>query len=104
MWFIRAGLAPPTLPLRKLAATLKEFSFTEENQIFHAYISRVRDAFAEIIKGMNCKQISHALSTFWPTGKTAQENLLGVTAFCLTSTSSSENVYDRVHTGCKDVF
>lgn len=50
LWFVRSGLAPPNIPAQTLAAFLTDFPKEEMQPISACYISRVRDAFAEIIK------------------------------------------------------
>jgi len=75
VWMIRAALAPPNIPVRKLSGMFRDFSVVETNQMSHSYISKARDAFVEIIKGMNRKQLSHALSASLPAGEPAQESM-----------------------------
>ena len=56
----------PLCPTADLSDMLKEFNIVETSQVSYSYISQIRDAFAEIIKGMNCKQITQTVATSLP--------------------------------------
>ena len=56
LWFVRAGLADPSIPMQTLRDIFFDFPIHAEQAISHTYISRVRDAFAEILKGLNRRE------------------------------------------------
>ena len=64
MWFIRAGLSPPGVPLRKVTEFLNDFPRVETKSISHSYVGEVRDAFCEIIlekrRADLCQQLAAA--------------------------------------------
>ncbi len=70
MWFIRVAFAPPGLSLRALSEFCRDFPEVESKAISHEYVSRIRDAFAEVVKGLNRQEIALAA------GRSPKEPLL----------------------------
>ena len=63
MWHIRVAFAPPQLALRALSALCRDFATNSAPVISYEYVSRVRDAFAEIVKKLNRQQISESVAS-----------------------------------------
>ena len=63
LWFVRAGLAAPTLPVRTVADLCRDFPAEECKNISHYKVGRVRDAFCEIVKRLNRKSIAEDMSS-----------------------------------------
>ena len=62
IWFLRAGLASPTLPMRTLSEFCKDFPREETCNISHVYVGAARDAFCQIIKEFNRNEVVAMLS------------------------------------------
>ena len=64
-WLLRAGLAPPNLPVRRLVDMCRDFNVVEEASIGKTSVIKSRDAFCEVIKGLNLnlKQVAAAVSS-----------------------------------------
>ena len=58
MWKIRVGLGPPQVPLRTLTLFCQDFDLLPSQTISHELISRLRDAFAEVVKKQNKEELS----------------------------------------------
>ena len=61
IWFVRAGLADPSLSLRTLSDLYFELPMQAARAISHQYIGRVRDSFVEILKGMAKQEVGDLL-------------------------------------------
>jgi hypothetical protein len=57
LWFLRVAFAPPNVSLRALTEFCRDFSADQSSVISHEYVSRVRDAFAQILRGLAQKQV-----------------------------------------------
>lgn len=56
-WFVRVAFAPPNVSLRALTEFCRDFSAAQSSVISREYVSRVRDAFAQILRGLAQKRI-----------------------------------------------
>ena len=57
LWYVRVGLADPSLPAQTLSSFCKDFPLQETKTISASYVSTVRDAMAEVVKGHSYDQI-----------------------------------------------
>ena len=62
MWFVRVAFSSPCLALRALATFCRDFPLVEQAVISHEYVARVRDAFAEILKMLNRRELAAAVA------------------------------------------
>ena len=54
LWWVRAGLSPPGIPLRQVHEFLASCSSTEqEGPLSHTSVAAARDAFAEVLRALN---------------------------------------------------
>lgn len=59
---LRVGLSPPELSLRMLANFLRDMPLVQQARVIsHEYAARVRDAFAELVKGLGKEQVAQAM-------------------------------------------
>ena len=58
LWFVRIGMASPSIPARTLASILADIPQHESAGVSHWYIGRVRDAFAELLKLLQVAELS----------------------------------------------
>eukprot|EP00959_Pyramimonas_sp_CCMP1952_P159587 3338133-Pyramimonas_sp.AAC.1 len=67
IWLVRTGLSPPGVPQRTMADFLSQFP--EElgtgagSGVSHCYVARARDAFAELLKELNGKELERLAAT-----------------------------------------
>ena len=57
LWFVRVGLAEPTVLAQSLSNFCRDFPRRETNSISPSYVSTVRDVFAELTKRFTYQQI-----------------------------------------------
>ena len=59
LWWVRAGLSDPSLPAESMASFVKEFPVQERSSIsISAFsVSKARDAFCEMLKDFNQRQV-----------------------------------------------
>ena len=62
MWYVRVGLAPPTRPVRTLAAFCRDFPDKECANISKSRVGAVRDTFVQIIKGINRRMLAQTMA------------------------------------------
>ena len=66
IWFVRVGLARPTLPMRSLRDFCRDFPVVETANISYEYIGATRDAMCEIIKQINQSAVVEAVAALTP--------------------------------------
>ena len=64
IWFIRVGLARPTLPMRALSDFCRDYPADEVKHMSHVYVGAARDAFCELIKTANRDTLTHLVASF----------------------------------------
>ena len=69
IWFVRTGLARPTMPARSLSELCAEFPIMECHAIGETRITLVRDAFCEMVKACNRDHVRHAVCQASATGR-----------------------------------
>ena len=57
LWFVRIGLANPSVPGRTLSSLLSSLPKDECSGVSHYYVGRVRDAFAELLKILQSREL-----------------------------------------------
>ena len=68
-WLIRAGLSLPSLPVASVSSYLRDFPADEAHAISPTYVGVAKDAFCELVKDFNAKEISNLCSSMteiWP--------------------------------------
>ncbi len=67
--FLRTGLSNPSVPAGTLEDLCREFCVEEGLQISRTYISQVRDAFCEVVKGMSRVEVASRVGREYAQGK-----------------------------------
>ena len=62
MWKIRTGLGPPHVSLRAITSFCKDFGMEPTQAISYDTVSRVRHAFADLIKQRNKEELANRAS------------------------------------------
>ena len=62
IWFVRVGLAKPTLSMRTLADFCRDYPAEETKHIGYVYVGATRDAICEVVKQINRSSIQHLVS------------------------------------------
>ena len=65
LWFVRIGMANPTVPGRTLQSLLSNIPEQECVGVSHCYIGRVRGAFCELLKLLQVAEISRQVNGSW---------------------------------------
>ncbi|CAK0814231.1 unnamed protein product, partial [Prorocentrum cordatum] len=63
IWFVRAGLADPSIPRRVLANMFYDHPLEHSQPISQSLVSVVRDAFVEVLKKINRSRASYLVSS-----------------------------------------
>ena len=74
IWLIRAGLAPPHVPLRPMAEFLRDFPEHERKNINYVTVAKSKDALCETIKTRNGAAVSKMVAGLAVSSRTGESS------------------------------